>query len=112
MEEESGKAMPDVSDRATPIEEDPVNESRVENEQSKQPQPVDNVVERQIRGKVFKLGRFLSQEEREEVAAVISRHLDAFAWTAANMPGILLWTPRFALCDREGGSSRRNDASS
>ena len=88
MEEESGKAMPDVSDRATPIEEDPVNESRVENEQSKQPQPVDNVVERQIRGKVFKLGRFLSQEEREEVAAVISRHLDAFAWTAADMPGI------------------------
>jgi len=88
MEEESGKAMPDVSDRATPIKEDPVNESRAENERSKQPQPVDNVVERQIRGKVFKLGHFLSQEEREEVAAVILRHLDALAWTAANMPSI------------------------
>jgi len=60
MEEESGKAMPDVSDRAMRIEEDPMNESRAENERSKQPQPVDNVVERQIGGKVFKLGRFLS----------------------------------------------------
>jgi len=38
----------------------------------------------------------LSQEEREEVAAVISRHLDAFAWTAADMPGI---DPDF-LCHR------------
>ena len=30
----------------------------------------------------------MSQEEGEEIAAVISRHLDAFAWTAADMPGI------------------------
>ncbi|XP_068476789.1 uncharacterized protein [Phaseolus vulgaris] len=96
MEEESGEAMPDVSDKATPIEEDPMNESRAENERSKQPQPVDNLVERQIGGKMFKLGRFLSQEEREEVVAVISRHLDAFAWIAADMPGI---DPDF-LCHR------------
>ena len=54
----------------------------------RRPQPVDNVVERQIGGKVFKLGRLLSQEEQDGVAAVISRHLDAFAWTAADMPGI------------------------
>jgi len=46
------------------------------------------VVERQIGGTVFKLGRLLSQEEQDEVVAVISRHLDAFAWTAADMPGI------------------------
>ena len=46
------------------------------------------MVERQIGGKVFKLGRFLSLEEQEEVTAVISRHLDAFAWTAEDMPGI------------------------
>jgi len=65
-----------------------MNEPRVENVQSEQPQPEDNVVERQIGGKVFKLGRFLSQEEREEVVAVISRHLDAFAWIATDMPGI------------------------
>ncbi|XP_068477215.1 uncharacterized protein [Phaseolus vulgaris] len=32
--------------------------------------------------------RLLSQGEQEEVAAVISRHLDAFVWTAADMPGI------------------------
>jgi len=46
------------------------------------------VVERQIGGKVFKLGRLLSQEEQDEVAAVISRHLDAFAWSTLDMPGI------------------------
>jgi len=45
MEEESEEAMPDASDRATPIEEDHRNESRAENVQSEQPQPVDNVVE-------------------------------------------------------------------
>jgi len=45
-------------------------------------------VERQIDGKVFKLGRLLSQEEQDEMAVVISRHLDAFAGTAADMPGI------------------------
>ena len=78
-EEESEEAMPDASDRATPLEEDSMNESRLENVQSEQPQPVENVVERQIGGKVFKLGCLLSLEEREEVAAVISRHLDAFA---------------------------------
>jgi len=46
------------------------------------------VVERQICGKVFKLGRLLSQEKQDEVATVISRHLDAFAWSASDMPGI------------------------
>jgi len=49
---------------------------------------VDNVVERQIGGKIFKLGRLLSQEEQDEVVAVISRHLDAFAWTASDIPDI------------------------
>jgi len=55
---------------------------------------VENVVERQIGGKIFKLGRLLSQEEQDEVAAVISHHLDAFAWSASDMPGIdpdFLW---------------------
>jgi len=78
------------------------------------------VVERQIGGKIFKLGRFLSQEEQDEVAAVISRHLDAFAWTTLGMPGIdpdfcastSPWMSRFALYDRGGGSSMKRDASS
>jgi len=71
-----------------PIKEDHRNESRAESVRDRRPQPVGNVVERQIGGKVFKLGCLLSQEEQDEVAAVISRHLDAFAWTAADMPGI------------------------
>ncbi len=45
-------------------------------------------MEREIGGKTFKLGRLLSQEEQDEVAGVISRHLDAFAWSASDMPGI------------------------
>ena len=101
MEGASEEAMPDAFDRATSIEGDHMNEPRAENVQNEQPQPVDNVVERPIGGKVFKLGHFLSQKEQEEVAAVISRHLDAFAWTQTFCATILSWTPRFALCDRE-----------
>ena len=51
-------------------------------------QQAANVVEREIGGKTFKLGPLLSQEEQERVAEVISRHLDAFAWSASDMPGI------------------------
>jgi len=68
---------------------------------------------------MFKLGRLLSQEEQDEVADVIVCHLDAFAWSASDMPGI---DPDF-LChhvtmdakvrpyDRGGGSSTRKGAS-
>jgi len=87
MEEASKEATPEAPDRATPIEEHR-NESREESVRDRRPQPIDNVVEKQIGGKVFKLGRLLSLEEQDEVAAVISRHLDAFAWTAADMSGI------------------------
>ena len=62
--------------RATPLMED------------SRDQPDANVVERQIGGRTFKLGCLLSQEEQDEVAEVISRHLDAFAWSASDMPGI------------------------
>jgi len=51
-------------------------------------QPENNVVERQIGRRIFKLGRLLSQEEQDAVAAVIARHLDVFAWSASDMPGI------------------------
>ena len=67
-------AMPDTPVGGTPMEEDSTNEPLTENVQSERPRPEDNTVERQIGGKVFKLGRLLSQEEQEEVAAVISRH--------------------------------------
>jgi len=79
--------MEEASEEATPIE-DRRNGSHAESVRDRRPQPVDNVVERQIGGKVFKLGRSLSLEEQYEVAAMISRHLDAFAWTASDMPGI------------------------
>ena len=88
MEEASEEATPEAPDRATPMEEDQRNESRAESVRDRRPQPVDNVVDRQIGGKIFKLGRLLSQEEQDEVAAVISHHLDAFAWTASDMPAI------------------------
>ena len=37
---------------------------------------------------MFKLGRYLSQVSQDQVAEVIARHLDAFAWSASDMPGI------------------------
>jgi len=82
------EAMTDASVGATPMEEVPTSESLEENVRNERPRPEDNIVERHIGGKVFKLGRLLSQGEQEEVAAVISRHLDAFPWTAADMPGV------------------------
>ena len=88
MEETSEEASPEVTDEATPRREGHRSESRAESVRDRRPQPVDNVVERQIGGKVFKLGRLLSLEEQDEVATVISRHLDAFAWSASDMPGI------------------------
>ena len=62
--------------RATPIKE------------NSRDQPTANVVEREIGGKTFKLGRLLSQEEQDEVVGVISRHLDGFSCSASDMPGI------------------------
>ena len=62
----------------------PVEEAAPVKDNSKDQQAA-NVVEREIGGKTFKLGRLLSQKEQDEVAEVISRHLDAFA---SDMPGI------------------------
>jgi len=113
MEEVSGGASPmGKVDEATPIREDRRNESHAESVRDSRPQPVDNAVERQIDGKIFKLGRLLSQEEQDEVATVISRHLDAFAWTASDMPGIDLdfLCHHLTVYDRGGGSSTKRDA--
>ena len=54
------------------------------------------MLEREIEGKKFKLGKSLSQEAHDQIAEVIARHLDAFAWSAKDMPGI---DPYF-LCHR------------
>jgi len=47
-------------------------------------------------GRKFKLCRSLSQEAQDQIVEVITRHLDAFAWTTSDMPGIY---PNF-LCHR------------
>ena len=87
-EEEREEAMPNASVGATPMEEDSTKESLAENVQNEQPRPEGDIVERQIGGKVFKVGSLLSTGEQEEIAAVISCHLDAFTWTATDMTGI------------------------
>jgi len=49
------------------------------------PQPVEEWLEKKINGKTFKLGRTLDRETQDLIAELISRHLDAFAWTASDM---------------------------
>jgi len=45
--------------------------ARAEDARERRPEPVENVVERQIGGRTFRLGRCLSQDEQDQVAAVI-----------------------------------------
>jgi len=70
--------------------------TRVEIARGDRPEPAEEVLERKIWGKKFKLGRSLSQEAQDQIAKVIARHLDTFAWFASDMPGI---DPDF-LCHR------------
>jgi len=70
--------------------------THVEIARANRPEPVGDVVEREIGGKTFKFGRSLSQESQDQVVEVIARHLDAFAWSASDMPDI---DPNF-LCHR------------
>jgi len=53
-----------------------------------QPEPTGEVQEREIKGKRFKLGSSLGQEMKDQIVEVIARHLNAFAWTVADMPDI------------------------
>ena len=87
-----------IAERATPKadapmgeahgeEAAPVEEAALANDDDRE-QPATNILEREIGGKAFKLGSSLNSEEREGVAAVISRHMDAFTWSASDMPGI------------------------
>ena len=62
----------------------------------RRPHPAEGWVETEIQGKKFKLGGPLSEDTRRQIVGVIERHLDAFAWSASNMPGI---DPDF-LCHR------------
>jgi len=79
-----------------PIEDDRAGVSRAESTRKRRPEPIGNIVERQIGGRMFKLGKSLDQAEQDRVAGVIARHLDTFAWSASDMPGM---DPDF-LCHR------------
>jgi len=72
----------------SPIKDDRAGVARAESARERRPGPIGNVVERQINGKTFKLGKSLDQAEQDQVAEVIARHLDTFAWSASDMPGI------------------------
>ena len=54
----------------------------------KRPRSVGDWLEKEIGGKTFKLGKTLDSETQDQIAKVIGRHLDAFAWSASDMPGI------------------------
>ena len=54
----------------------------------KRPRPIGDWLEMEIGGRTFKLGKTLDSETRDQIAKVISRHLDAFAWSASDMPEI------------------------
>jgi len=54
----------------------------------RRPPPAKDWLEKEIGGNPFKLGKTLDDETWDQIAKVISRHLDAFAWSASDMPGI------------------------
>ncbi|XP_068462524.1 uncharacterized protein [Phaseolus vulgaris] len=54
----------------------------------RRPKPTGEVMEREIGGRAFKLGKSLGQAAQDQIVEVIARHLDAFAWSASDMPGI------------------------
>ena len=62
--------------------------TRVEIARERRPEPAKEVLEREIEGRKFKLGKSLGQETQDQIVEVIARHMDAFAWSASNMLGI------------------------
>ena len=110
-----------VATRA-PSEEgvDPVEIARVEVAWERRPKPAGDVLEREIGGKTFKLGKSLGQAAQDQIAEVIARHQDAFAWSVSDMPDIdsdflchpLTMDPRSGLFGREEGSSMKRDGRS
>jgi len=62
----------------------------------RRPEPAGEVLKREIGGKKCKPDKSLDQETQDQIVEVIARHLDAFAWSASDMPRI---NPDF-LCHR------------
>jgi len=94
-----------------PLREEGV--TRTEIAQERRPEPAEDMLEREIDGKKFKLGKSLGQETQDQIAEVIARHLDAFAWFDSDMPDIdpdflchcLTMDLKFDLFAREDASS-------
>ncbi|XP_068487012.1 uncharacterized protein [Phaseolus vulgaris] len=62
--------------------------ARAEIARERRPEPAGHVLEREIGGKMLKLGNSLGQAAQDQIVEVIARHLDAFAWSASDMPDI------------------------
>jgi len=62
----------------------------------RRPGPAGDVQEKEIGGKMFKMGASVNTTLQDKIAEVIAKHMDAFAWSSADMPGI---DPEF-LCRR------------
>jgi len=62
--------------------------ARAEITRERRPEPARDVLEREIGDRMFKLGKSLEQGTHDQIVEVITRHLDAFAWSASDMPGI------------------------
>jgi len=62
--------------------------TRVEVAREDRPELADEVLEIEIGGIKFKLGKSLSWEVQDQIVEVIAQHMDAFAWTASDMPDI------------------------
>ena len=70
--------------------------TRAEIARERQPELAKDMLKREISGKKFRLGKSLGQETQDQIAEVIARHLDAFEWSASDMPGI---DPDFCTMD-------------
>ena len=46
------------------------------------------MLEREIEGKRFKLGKSLGQEAQHQIVEVKAQFMEAFAWSASDMPNI------------------------
>jgi len=56
--------------------------TRAEIARERRPEPAEDMLEREIERKKFKLGKYLGQETQDQIGKVIALHLDAFAWSA------------------------------
>ena len=56
----------------------------------RRPHPAEGWVETEIGGKKIKLGGPLSEDARWQISGVIEKNMDAFAWSASDMPGIVM----------------------